>query len=58
MTLNSYGEDNATIVVRGISIHLNTGIINTVTTIPLGVRWGKEDKIINVTTKKSFFPYK
>lgn len=33
MALNSQGEDNATTIVNGISIHMNTNIINRVNTL-------------------------
>lgn len=37
---------------------MNAKFIRRVTTIPLGVQWGKEDKAINVTAKKNFFLHK
>lgn len=42
MTLNYQEENNGTIVIRGISIYLNSKIISIVATIPLRVKWVKE----------------
>jgi len=42
MALQSQGEDNATIFVKGISIHLNAELIIRVTNIPLGVNGGRK----------------
>lgn len=35
---------HATIVVRGLAIELTPELISSITTLPLGVRWRKEDK--------------
>ena len=53
MALNS--QDSATTVVRGLVISLNPKIINRVTTLPLGIKWSKEDKSTSVIAKNNFF---
>jgi len=55
MALNPQVEDRTIIVVRGLSIFLNVEHINRVTTLLLGIWWSKEDKAVNVTTRKNFF---
>ena len=54
MALNSQTEDSATVVVRGLTIYLNLEIISRVTTLPLGIKWSREDKSTSVTTKNNF----
>lgn len=55
MALNPQGEDSATSVVRGLAISLNVELIRKVTTLPLGIRWSKENKAMSVTSRKNFF---
>lgn len=55
MALHSWGEDNATTIIMGLVIHFNIYLMSRVTTIPLGVRWGKEDRTLNIVAKKIFF---
>jgi len=55
MDLNSQIEDSATNTVRGLAISLSPKIISRVTTLPLGIKWSREDKSKSATTKNSFF---
>lgn len=55
MVLNQQREDSGTTIVKGLPIHLDTNFVSIVTTTPLGVQRGKEDRKINATTKKNFF---
>jgi len=53
--LNGLDEDSATNVVRGLAFSLSRETINRVTTLPLGMIWGKSDKKFSVSTRKNFF---
>ena len=55
MALHSHEENSATTIVRGLAISLSPETINRVTTLPLGIRWSKEDKQVSVATGKNFF---
>lgn len=52
MALHSQAEDSATTVVRGLAISLSPKTISRVTTLPLGIRWSKEDKAVSITTRE------
>jgi len=55
MDLNPQERTSSTTMVRGLSITINTEVIDRVTTLPLGVQWRKEDKAKSTLAKKSFF---
>lgn len=55
MDLNSQIEDNATIVVRGLTISLSPETISRVTTLPIGIKWSREEMFISVTNKNNLF---
>jgi len=55
MAMNSQTCDNSTTVVRGLVISLSPKLISRVTTLPLGIKWNKEDKATSVTAKKNLF---
>lgn len=42
-------------MVRGLVISLNAELISRVTTLPLGIRWSKEDKVVSVASRNNFF---
>ena len=46
---------HVTLVVRGPSIEFSTELISKITTLPVGVRWRKEDKGNSQTAKRKFF---
>lgn len=55
MALISHIKVSATTVVRGLAISLSPELISKGTTLPLGIKWGEEDKTTSATTKKNFF---
>lgn len=55
MELHSQGEENATTIVRGLSISLSLKTISRVSTLPLRIRWRKKDKVVSVIARKNFF---
>lgn len=55
MALNSQTKDSATTVVRGLIISLSAKIITKVTTLPIGIKWRREDKSNSVTAEKNCF---
>jgi len=55
ITLNSQIEDSSTTMMRGLAISLSPKLISRVETLPLGIEWGREEKIASATTKKNFF---
>lgn len=54
MALNSQTEDNSTTIVRGLVISFNLKIVSTITTLPLGLKWRREDKATSVVGKNNF----
>lgn len=55
MALNSQTKDNSTVVVRGLAMSLNPIIISKVRTLPIGIKWSREDKSTSITTQMNFF---
>jgi len=55
MKLHSQGEYSSTTVVIRFSISPSPETISRVTTLPIGIRWSKEDKEVCVKTRKNFF---
>lgn len=46
---------HAIVTIRGISIEITPEFISTVTTLPLGLPWSKDEKPIGQAAKKKFF---
>jgi len=46
---------HATITIRGLSIEITPEFISRVTTLPLGLPWSKDEKIIGQVAKRKFF---
>lgn len=55
MAVNTQGEDSVTTIARGLVISLNVVLISILTTLPLGIQWSKEDKVVSDTTMNNFF---
>ena len=54
VALQSYSEERATTMIKGLTITLYPELISRVTTIPLGVKWVKEI-MLSTATKQYFF---
>jgi len=46
---------HATITIRGLSIEITSEFISRITTLPLGLPWSKDEKIIGHAAKRKFF---
>ena len=55
MALNSQSDVNPTTVIRGLVITISPEVINRVTTLPLGIKWNREDRVNSATSKKNLF---
>ena len=55
MALNSQSDVSVATFVRGLSITISLALIIRVTTLPLGIKWNKEDIATSATVKKNFF---
>lgn len=55
MDMNSQTKDRGITFVGGLAISLNPEIIIRVTTLPLGIKWSREDKATSVASKNNLF---
>jgi len=55
MALHSQEEDSVTALIKGLAMSLSLETISRVTTLPLGIRWSKEEKHVLVVVRKNFF---
>ena len=57
MDFHSQVDDSSTAVIRGLVITITPDLISRVTTLPLGIKWNREDRVTSVVAMKSlFFP--
>jgi len=52
MALNSQTEVSSTTMVRGLAISLSSELSIKVTTLPLGIKWGRENKFYQCHCQK------
>lgn len=55
LSLVPHTRNHAILTIRGISIEITPEFISRVTTLPLGLPWSKDEKIIGQTAKRKFF---
>ena len=55
MALHYQADFSATTVVRELALNITPKLINRITTLPLGIKWDREDKVTSSTAKKVFF---
>ena len=55
LSLVLHARTHATITIRGLSIEITPEFISRVTTLPFGMPWSKDEKIIGQATKRKFF---
>lgn len=55
MSLIPLARANVTTIVMGLSVTITRKRISRITTLPLGLKWRKEDKTSNTLSKKRFF---
>ena len=55
LSLVPHTRTHATITIRGLSIKITLEFISRVTTLPLGLPWSKDEKIISQAAKRKFF---
>ena len=55
LSLVLHTRTHATVTIRGISIEITPKFISKVTTLPIGLPWSKDEKLIGQATKKKFF---
>lgn len=53
MALHSQADVSATTVVRGLAITITPELIRRITTLPLGIKLNREDRVTSSTTKKN-----
>jgi len=55
LSLVPHKRNHSTVTIRGLSIEITPEFISRVTTLPLGLPWSKDEKIISQAAKRKFF---
>jgi len=55
LSLKPHSKTHATVSFRGVTIEITPEFINKITSLPLGLPWSKEEKLLGQVAKKTFF---